>query len=133
MKWKKVFKNRAKREIYSNDKSVRGWIKNKEALDKACEEKKGGKDGYVYVFSLGDGLYKIGCTHDIRRRTKEFRASNPKVNCVWSSWCTDMLALEKSIHEIMKSNRIEREIFHLNFEQIMKINSIAEKFREIYG
>ena len=55
-KWYKpkgTSKSKKERTTYSADKGVRGWVKNQERFEDACTEKKNGKAGHVYVFSLG--------------------------------------------------------------------------------
>src|SRR5688572_14610097 len=95
---------------YVKNPSIRSWARNKEQDIMAGVEKKIGDAGHVYVFSLGyDNLYKIGCTTHIERRLKALKASNPNMKCVWSAWVRDMKDVEKKIHKIYASYRLDRE------------------------
>jgi hypothetical protein len=133
-KWKPISKSKRERMRYSTDKGVRGWVKNKERFEDACQEKKREKSGHVYIISLGmNGLYKIGHTYNIEKRMKDLSASNPFLKCVWSAWCTDARELERIIHERLGKHHIEREIFKLRQEHIMSANRTAIEFREVYG
>lgn len=118
---------------YVKNPAVRAWAKNKEQDILAGVEKKIGKSGHVYIFSLGYGeLYKIGCTCHIEQRLKHLKASNINMKCVWSAWVKDMKDVEKKIHETYKDYRIDREIFKLSREQIVKINNFVNQIKESY-
>lgn len=123
-------KNKAVRLRYSHDSGIRGWVKNKERLEDACTEKQEGKQGHVYIFSIGhDNLYKIGCTENVENRLKHLRAGNPFLRCVWSAWTKDKNALESEIHYKMRKFHVDREIFKLEQRQISEINNIANQFQ----
>lgn len=116
---------------YVKNHRVREWAKNKEREALAGTEKKVGKAGHVYIFSLGhEGLYKVGCTYNIEKRLKALRTSSPYLKCVWSAWVMDMREAEKLLHNQFKNDRIDREIFHLSAPQIVHANTIVNKYRE---
>lgn len=97
---------------------------------KPYTEKKIGKSGHVYVFSLGfDDLYKIGKTTNLQNRQKSLQAGNPKLRFVWSSYTKDCSELEKILHKKMKDFWIERELFKFtSYSIILEINKITENY-----
>jgi len=117
-----------KRVLYSNKTAVKQWRRNNENFESACVEKKNGHEGHVYVFYIGDGLYKIGRTYDVQKRIKTLRAGNPNIKCVWSAWSRDCFELEKRIHVFMKQYHVDREFFRLSDGMIKSINGIAVDF-----
>lgn len=118
---------------YIKNHSIREWAKNKEREVLAGTEKKIGKAGHVYIFSLGqDSLYKVGCTYSIEKRLKALRASNPNLKCVWSAWVKDMKEAERVLHKQFQENRLDREIFQLTSAQIFHANQVVNNMREGY-
>lgn len=112
---------------------VRAWARNQEQDILAGVEKKIGKAGHVYIFSLGYGnLYKIGCTTNIMQRLKSLQASNPNMKCVWSAWVKEMHDVEKKIHNNYKDHRVDREIFELKPVHITLINNFVNNIKESY-
>ena len=99
---------------------------------KAYYEKKIGKAGHVYVFSLGfDDLYKIGKTTNLKYRQKSLQASNPKLRFVWSSYTKNCSELERILHKKMEDYWVDREIFQFpshSYSLILEINKIANNF-----
>lgn len=112
---------------------ARAWMRNQEQAILAGVEKKIGKAGHVYVFSLGYGdLYKIGCTANVMQRLKHLQASNPQMKCVWSAWVKDMHDVEKKLHNNYKVHRVDREIFKLDAKNIVAINNFVNSIKEAY-
>lgn len=100
--------------------------KKKTKREEGLEDEIDGKDGYVYIFSLGhDQMYKIGHTKNILNRLKLLQASNPKLKCVWSAMVNDRYALEAKLHKIFHNKRVEREIFILDTEDMKRANAHA--------
>lgn len=95
-------------------------------------EKRIGKAGHVYVFSLGfDDLYKIGKTTNLKSRQKSLQASNPKLRFVWSSYTRNCSELERILHKKMEDYWVDREIFQFpspSYSLILEINKIANNF-----
>lgn len=120
---------KAKQRVkYSNTKSVKQWRRNDHNFEMACTEKKNGHEGHVYVFYIGEDLYKIGRTFDVQKRLHSLRAGNPSIRCVWSAWSRDSYELEKLIHVSMKKHHVDREFFRLPENAVKTINSIACNF-----
>lgn len=130
-KWMKG-KHQKARIRYSNDRSVRQWIKNGENFSSACTEKRNGKEGHVYVFLISEGVYKIGRTYNIQKRLKSLSSGNPGIKCIWSAWSRDCFELEKRIHIAMRNFHVDREFFSLTPGIIKNINDIAVKFNQRY-
>lgn len=95
-------------------------------------EKKIGKAGHVYVFSLGfDNLYKIGKTTNLQSRQKELQASNPKLRFVWSSYTKNCTELEKILHKRMEQYWINRELFQFtSYNIILEINRLTSNYNQ---
>lgn len=108
---------------------IRAWKRGKEQLEKSIREGKNGRVGYVYIFKLYDGYYKIGCTYDIEARMKSLRASCPTLNCVWSAHVRDMVIAEQKLHKHFKKLKLEREIFVLNKGYAMEAEQVVEKYK----
>lgn len=118
---------------YIKNRSVREWTHNKERERLGLIEKKVGKSGHVYVFYTGyKNYFKIGCTSNLEKRLKDFRAANPFCSCAWSGWVKNMHEVESDLHRRFKKHKVEREIYSLSFEQIEKINEIVSKIQEDY-
>ena len=112
---------------------ARAWARNQEQAVLAGVEKKIGKAGHVYIFSLGYGnLYKIGCTTNVMQRLRHLQAANPQMKCVWSAWVKEMRDVEKKIHDNYKSRRVDREIFKLESKNIIGINNFVNAIKESY-
>lgn len=105
------------------------WRKDKERRKKEVLEGKNGKIGHVYIFKLYGEYYKIGCTTNILDRMKSLRASCPTIKCVWSAHVRDMNLAEQELHKKFHSQKVEREIFTLTQQDIIRADQIAEKYR----
>jgi len=105
------------------------WRKEKERKKKEVLEGKDGRIGHVYIFKLYGEYYKIGCTTDILKRMKALQASCPTIKCVWSAHVRDMLIAEQDLHKKFHGQKVEREIFILTPQDIIKADQIAEKYR----
>lgn len=71
--------------------------------------------GHVYILkSNATGLYKIGCTRNLKRRLNEFKTGSPEALILESSCRTkDMYESEKMLHEKYNAYRIRGEWFEL--------------------
>lgn len=118
---------------YIKHAKIRSWAHNKEQEYLAGKEKKNGKEGHAYIFSLEhDGLYKIGYTYNIQKRLRSLQIVNPNLRCIWSAWSKDMCELEKRLHVQFDTHKIERELFALTPGDIRHANEIANQFRKQY-
>lgn len=128
-KWIKTSGKRYQIGSWGNVKNaaVRSWLRNKEQDYLAGVEKNEGKEGYVYIFSLGGGFYKIGRTTDVGRRLIALRAGNPNITCIWSAHVTDMIEAETRLHRIFKKKKIEREIYKLEKGDTLVANNAMLK------
>jgi predicted GIY-YIG superfamily endonuclease len=115
-----------KRTGYSD---VRKWKRDNEKFKRSIIDGSDGRVGYVYVFRLYDGFYKIGKTTNITERMKALQASCPTLNCVWSAHVRDMVIVEKELHKFFKKKKYEREVFMLEPKDIMEADRIADKYR----
>ena len=96
-------------------------------------EKKVGRAGHVYVFSLGfDNLYKIGKTTNLKSRQKDLQTGNPKLHFVWSSYTRNCVELEKILHKQMDEFWVDRELFQFPspYSAILKINRITNNYNQ---
>lgn len=108
---------------------VRAWKKNNEKFKKSIVEGANGRVGYVYIFRLYDGYYKIGKTSNVLERMKALQASCPTLTCVWSAHVRDMVIVEKELHQHFKKKKVEREVFRLDPNDVRQADHIADKYR----
>ena len=108
---------------------VREWKRNQEKYKKSIIEGEDGRIGYVYIFKLYDNYYKIGKTVNVAERMKVLKASCPTLNCAWSAHVRDMVIVEKELHKFFKNKKLNREIFTLEYKDILEADRIADKYR----
>lgn len=82
--------------------------------------------GFVYVISSGLG-YKIGYTKSIHNRASVF---NVKLPIEWDFHkiypCQEYKKMEKALHELFSSKRINGEWFNLNTKDLLCIERLFE-------
>jgi len=110
-----AFQTKRERAVkYIRNKKVREWVRNKIADEKAGIDTSIGREGYVYIFKIGEELYKVGMTTDVKNRMRALQASCPYLKCIWSAKVTDKYAAEKILHKLFKSKKITREVYRLS-------------------
>lgn len=113
--------------------AVRQWARNKEQDILAGVEKNKGKEGHVYVFSLGyDDLYKIGKTKNVQKRLIALQAGNPGMRLVISAWVKDSFNIESQLHKMHEKRKVEREVYRLNREYLDGIIRFFESVQKDY-
>lgn len=81
--------------------------------------------GHIYVLkSWATGLYKVGCTRDLKRRLAEFETGSPeKLTLEISFHVSDMYAAEKNLHEMYSKWRSKGEWFELDNQVIAELRA----------
>lgn len=108
---------------YIKNHNIREWAKNKERDYLAGVEKNEGKEGYVYIFDLKNGYYKVGRTKNVLQRLKALQAGNPGIKCVWSAHVQNTYEAESALHKMFKKKKVEREVFALERGDILAANN----------
>lgn len=115
------FQSRREKSVnYIKNKKVRDWLRNKIAEEKAGVDTSIGREGYVYIFKIGDGLYKVGMTTNVQKRMQALKASCPHLMCIWTAKVRDKFSAESKLHKIFKPKKVQREIYALNMPGDMK-------------
>lgn len=109
---------------------IREWRKNKERDKKAILDGGDGRSGYLYIFKIGDNLYKIGMTTNIKKRIKALSASCPSLQCIWTARVRDRIFAEQDLHKAFESQKLEREVYTLVMPaDMIRADQIADKYR----
>lgn len=85
--------------------------------------------GYIYVIDLGhdEHYYKIGQSIDCEQRLHDLKAANPWASIIYSGVVWNASYIEKKIHHTYDDMRIEREIFHLNHQELIEVINIIKE------
>lgn len=109
---------------------VISWKRNKERERRAVIDGCEGRDGYVYIFKVSDGIYKIGMTTNVTKRMKDLSASCPYLKCIWTARVRDRYFAEKDLHKVFKKSKINRECYALNMpSDMLKADGVINKYR----
>lgn len=82
--------------------------------------------GYIYFLECG-GKYKIGFSKDVNRRIKELDNRPFKVNLIAKSkYGSNAYNIEKELHKLLESKRIDGEWYSLEDKDIKKYKNIIE-------
>ena len=90
------------------------------------EKKRKTKKGWIYLLKAGE-YYKIGCTTDMKGRTKQFGLSLPYAfDLLHTIPSQDIKADEKALHSLFAERRGNGEWFTLSDEDVAYICSLEE-------
>lgn len=110
---------------------IRAYKRRKEQEKRAVIDGCVGREGYVYIFKVGEGLYKIGMTTNIKNRLKALEASCPNILCIWSAKVRDRYFAEKDLHNFFKKKKNKREIYILNMpDDMLQADQTVNKYRQ---
>jgi hypothetical protein len=71
--------------------------------------------GTVYMFKLGDDLYKVGRTTDEDSRIKQLRKASQPDRGYWATYeVADSHEVERTIHRLLRHARVYGEVFRLD-------------------
>lgn len=92
----------------------------------------GGYEGYVYLFSDGEGMYKIGITSTgVERRLKDIQNMSPKkIDYIHHFLSRDYFKTEKRLHERYDQFREHGEWFRLPQEAVEMIMAMKDYSRD---
>lgn len=108
------FQKQCEARKYGNINKVNKKFSQQVELAEIGQRKKKNSDTRcVYIFHIGNGIYKIGLSHKWRQRIKSLKASNPWITPVAICYCRDCHFIEHGIHATYHKYRIERELFKL--------------------
>lgn len=94
------------------------WIKPSHDMRSLKDKFNDAGGGYVYLALRWDGLFKIGAAIEPLNRMKTLRAHHGRVELIFKRWFSDPLQIEHDMHDLFKSQRIEREIFDFNLNEL---------------
>lgn len=84
--------------------------------------------GYVYAYRV-HGYVKIGCTKNVLQRRKRYVTESPyQIDIVFTGFCDDYTALERSLHIYFADKRVRGEWFEIDDDEDIHtaIRSIAD-------
>lgn len=93
---------------------------------KYAEDKLSNLDG-VYVINLdGGNKYKIGRTKNLKSRLNSFRTGSPgDISLIYFILTRHNKELERFLHNEFKMNRVNREWFEFNNNELIKLKEIS--------
>lgn len=100
------------------------WARRARINDHAPQEEQSGEYGYVYIFDIGDGVYKVGMSGNWQARMAALGASNPNIKMIVAIRVQNAKHCETHLHVTFKSVHLKREMFRLTSEHI----SYAEQY-----
>jgi len=98
-----------------SDEAIR--LKATKQLSLSLDE--GAIDDYLYIIE-NNGIYKIGCSSDWKKRFNNYKTHLGFVNLVYLTKQPDCFNLENYLHSIFKDKRLTGEWFELDQEDLME-------------
>jgi hypothetical protein len=94
------------------------WSRRARINGHAPQEGQRGGAGYVYIFDVGDGLYKIGVSGNWQSRMATLGASNPNIRIVMAIRVGSAKQCEMHLHVTFRDVHHNREMFRLAAEHL---------------
>ena len=109
-------------------KRIRDWLRNKARNKNKPKPSSDGRSGYIYVVQLGiENLYKIGRSTNVEQRLQALAAANPRVRAVVAKRVKDMFRCEGVLHRRYRKQRIARECYALEPENVSDIQAYLDR------
>lgn len=117
------FAKKHKEDIIETNKITMANYKKEFGAMPAKEKAK--SKGYIYVLSC-ENKYKIGTSKNVERRIKELDKRPFPLKCEFKYFVYDPFGVEKRLHKIFESQKINGEWFELSNEDLKFIKFILE-------
>jgi hypothetical protein len=86
--------------------------------------------GYVYIFSVGENLYKVGKARNWKARLFTFQAANPEIKMVHVVSVRNRHKAEIAAHEYINKKKVKREIFRLDQVDVDGLLKLLSRYAE---